>query len=229
VPAGIIGTIPDVGVVILGIADTGDLNGLDAAMGILAASPTVELAVEDVVLGPTTISVPSAATDPGGSPWIWNLPPSNGAGLDGNWGLEAVRVPSMWNLNDHASRQGGHPLTAVLDAGFDDTNSDGANDHPQGDLPGLRTYIYDWTTAQFVPGGTTNTHGQHVAGIIGARFGDGIGVEGVNPFVAGKGSTPDLFIGISIRSPFIVPRGRTRSRRRRGSSSGGSLPRRPRH
>jgi hypothetical protein len=77
-----------------------------------------------------------------------------------------VRVPQLWNLNAAVAKAGGRataPLTGVLDDGF-------AGSHP------------DLAYETNVTPGYTNSHGTHVAGIIGATFDNGRGVDGVNPF-----------------------------------------------
>jgi subtilisin family serine protease len=120
---------------------------------------------------------------------------------DGNWGLEAIRAPQMWNLYDYGIRRGNQPRTGVFDRGFNDRNNDGVNDHPDGDLPGLRTWIYEPTLAPpgFRVGAVAHFHGQHVAGIIGARYSDGSGIEGVNPLVEMHAPADDHFVGVSLR------------------------------
>ncbi len=80
--------------------------------------------------------------------------------------MEAIRAPQIWNLYDFAARLTSNPRTAVLDFGFNDTDSDGTNDHPTGELSGLTTYINPALNL----GATVDDHGQHVAGIVGATW-----------------------------------------------------------
>jgi hypothetical protein len=207
ISATIIGTMQDIKVVIVNIPDIGDLTGLDNALAVLRGSAHVSLAVQDVALDVMVASVPSHL---GAAVWGWNFPPSVNAGIDGNWGLEAVRAPQMWNLNTFAMRHdvlrsSPLPRTGVLDLGFNDVappGGDGTNDHPFSDLSGLQTWIVNGAAvppvlqpgASFIPGVTG--HGQHVAGIIGAVFNDGFGVDGINPLAETHAADGHL-IGVS--------------------------------
>jgi hypothetical protein len=202
--ARILGTISDIDLALIGIPDTGDFTGLDHALTVLDSHPAIRLAVQDVALGVSSLPEPTDAQDPGPpvNAWIWNNPPStiNGNDQDGNWGLEAVRAPQMWNLNDYGTRSPSNPSTGdvrtgVLDAGFNDLNNDGINDHPEGDLPELRTWKS--TNSGIIPGAIEDNHGQHVAGIIGAAYDNGVGVDGINPLVERHTEPDDHFIAVS--------------------------------
>ncbi|MBC7857083.1 MAG: hypothetical protein IAF94_26940, partial [Pirellulaceae bacterium] len=205
--ASIIGAMSEIDLVLISIPDTGNFSGLDEALAILESHPAIALVVQDVALDITSLPAPTTAQDSFGNPWVWSSPPSDVAGgLDGNWGLEAVRAPQMWSLNDYGYRQPHqvsgrevHPQTGVFDAGFNDTNSDGTNDHPDGDLANLRT----WQNSQagLRPGSAVHSHGQHVAGTIGANFGVGVGVgvDGINPLVERDPLAGDHFIGVTAR------------------------------
>jgi len=87
--------------------------------------------------------------------WTWS---SNPAG--GNWGVELIRVPQMWNLNDAVAKGSQRPLVGVVDYGFPA--------HPD-----LEYFSVDAAGAD---------HGAMVTGIIAAGFGNQIGVDGINPF-----------------------------------------------
>ena len=52
------------------------------------------------------------------------------------------------------------------------------------------------TKGEFVPGATTDKHGQQVAGVIGAQFDNGVGIDGINPYVE-KHAADGHFLGIS--------------------------------
>ena len=232
--ATIIGAIPGIKVVVIAIPDTSDFSGLSDVLSTLQNNAVVAIAVQDVALCPARISLPSDAVEPsGGDEWHWNFPPSMSVPgwmdlpwvHDGNWGLEAVRAPQMWNLFVYAARQDNNPRTCVLDTGFNDDedpdndgipDGDGYNDHPEGDLPGLQSWIFDEESEDFRPGanvfefiesiGKTEIvadHGQFVAGIIGARFNDGTGIEGINPFVERHDSPDGHFIGVSTRLAIV--------------------------
>jgi hypothetical protein len=95
--------------------------------------------------------------------WTWDL----GAN-DGNWGHELVRVPQLWNLNAGLKRvlEAGQvlgPSVGVLDGGF-------VQGHP------------DLVFAANLDPERSSRHGSLVAGIVGATYGNGVGVDGVNPF-----------------------------------------------
>lgn len=126
-----------------------ELDRLRQRAGVLAASP-------DHLVG--TAAIPRAN---GGSPalYSWNVVAPAGS----NWGLEAIRAPALWNLNDWVAKRGTPPLTAIYDVGFVPFHEDLA---PVAHHDPAR--IHD--------------HGAHVAGIVGATFDNGLGVDGVNPF-----------------------------------------------
>lgn len=123
----------------------------------LRSSPHVVAIVQDVQIEPAAI------TRPGHINWTWELTPTGG-----NWGMEAIRVPQLWNLYHAVRKTGVTVLTGVYDAG---------TLHAHTDLP----------QPQKSPSGSTigpvrETHATHVTGTIAARFGNGVGVDGVNPF-----------------------------------------------
>lgn len=128
--------------------------GMTAALESLGADPRIARAIPDL-LGGTTV-VPE---DNGGTPadWTWERQPQGG-----NWGLEKVRAPQLWNLRNHAAQSGTPAWTGVLDVGF----------APHDDL------VYE--------GGTrVRDHGTHVVGILAAVH-DSLGVAGANPLGAGS-------------------------------------------
>jgi hypothetical protein len=79
---------------------------------------------QDPVVKDNSSDIPSGLNP---NPWRWNFPASSGKETDGNWGLEAIRVPQLWNLNDFVRRAGHWQkfFVGILDAGFEDRDSDG--------------------------------------------------------------------------------------------------------
>jgi thermitase len=119
----------------------------------------------------------SATPAPVGSPadvpqYLGFLPPTiNDTYYSRQWHLPKIGVPEAWHVA--AGLGFTPPLVAVLDTGID-------VGHP--DFAGRATL-----GPTFVSGTTTSAddhgHGTHVAGIIGARSGNGIGVASVAPEV----------------------------------------------
>ncbi len=119
--------------------------------------------------------------------------------LGGQWGMFKINTPDMLDITSGGS----NVIVAVVDTGID-------LDHPDfsctvaGGLPKLAP------GATFVSGVSTpdddNSHGSHVAGIVGACTNNGIGVTGVAPEArlmpvkvldyAGQGSYSDVANGI---------------------------------
>lgn len=115
----------------------------------------IEYVVQDSLLEASIVPAPNDGSPEG---WVWTLEPGGA-----NWGLEFVRAPQLWNLNDAVARSGQRTVTAVFDTGFIDAHDD-------------LVYVENLTP------GTEHDHGTHVAGTIGALFDNGIGVDGINPF-----------------------------------------------
>lgn len=134
----------------------------------LEADPSVEVAVEDVMLSETVIPDDSGTI----SNWTWSLPAA-----EKNWNLEAMRAPQMWNLKDRiiVENDGALPsvVTGVYDTGF-------WWDHE--DLDSGRTtwnILWPFLIADRLLG---PDHGTHVSGIIAAVHENNKGIDGVNPF-----------------------------------------------
>ena len=119
------------------------------------------------------------------NPWTWAVQETAGP-----WGLEAIRVPQLWNLHDFVRRTGRRTPTGVLDAGFQDDDRNGLNDHP--DLAHVQTVVFNPKTGRLEPGAVKGAHGQHVVGILGATVGNGLGVDGVNPFAQIVAVSPQI-------------------------------------
>jgi subtilisin family serine protease len=100
--------------------------------------------------------------------WHWR----NGETDDGNWGLKAIRMPPVWTILDRVRKADPNrvrPRLVFLDSGF------GTHGH----------LVYN----QVLGGMPTNppvanceySHGTHVAGIAGALWGKGRGIDGIVP------------------------------------------------
>src|SRR5262249_15443839 len=133
----------------------------------------------DVEISSLTAASSAGITRVQGYRWPDNNPPPFSI-ADGNWGLKAEGVPAAWNLLDTARLKRPRFETAVLDRGFDN-------------LPDLRLPSVEpaFQRLLFCPVSPT-PHGNHVAGIVGARFDNSDpadptrsrGVSGVNPLAA---------------------------------------------
>lgn len=133
-----------------------DHAAFDALLSRVREDARIAAAAQDVEVSPTLVPGPASDMPP---PLIWSWRSTVG---DGNWGMELSRAPQMWNLNAALRKRGSSVPTGVVDFGF-------AGSHP--DL-GL---ILHGTLVE-------HSHGAHVAGTIGARFDNGRGVDGMNPF-----------------------------------------------
>ncbi len=144
---------------------------MDAILAQVVGRPGIAAAVADHTVGPTIAPANNATIG-----WIWSLLPS-----DDNWGMEAIRTPALWNFNDYVRKSGRRTTTGVFDVGF-------TTQHP------------DLVISRNQAPTLFNDHGVHVAGIVGATFDNGVGVDGVNPF-----ADLDLFgVGSSTWAQVLV-------------------------
>lgn len=146
----------------------------------IQAHPGVSTVSPDLLLGEELIfqSDPSPGF-PTNSDWDWGLRPAGG-----NWGLEQLRVPQLWNLNDYVKKSE-HPLPeiAVIDGGRASSHDDLAVDEFLTEL--------------------TSDHATHVLGTIGATQGNGVGVDGILPsarLLSGSGGVCFRFGDFDYRS-----------------------------
>ena len=70
---------------------------VDAVIADLDADAVVEVAVRDILVGPNETPRPNDGDPPD---WTWESPPTGG-----NWGLERIRVPQLWNFNDAVEKK----------------------------------------------------------------------------------------------------------------------------
>lgn len=114
------------------------------------------------------------------------------------WGVSAMRFPELWT----AGATGSTVTVAVVDTGVD------AN-HPDlcGNVRAGASFLSGSTTSLGPGVGDDNGHGTHVAGVIAATKGNGIGITGVAPSTVilpvkvlnrnGDGEIGDLARGIT--------------------------------
>lgn len=152
---GIPGTVE--GVVMARLATTFH-GALQPILTDLEANTGVETVFPDVAV--RTGRLPSPIAD---GPYDWDWEPTP---IGGNWGLELIRVPQMWNVYDAVARRATRVAVGVVDHGF----------------PAHIDLEYTTT------GSAVADHGAMVSGIIGATFNNLIGIDGINPFA-------DIWIG----------------------------------
>jgi hypothetical protein len=139
---------------------------LETVLSTLNANSSVQTAVQDILMSPNSIPAPNDGDPP---TWTWD-----GTVAGANWGLERTRVPQMWDFNQAVAKkmqaEGWPPSTVlIVDNGF-------AFAHPDINNLFFRPQVID-------------PHGAHVAGIIGATFNNGKGIDGVCPYVFMMGSS----------------------------------------
>ncbi len=140
------------GVVIVRLA-TASHAELVPVLASLKANAQVENVVADVAVRGGRIARPNSVQEP--YDWLWESTPAGG-----NWGIELVRVPQLWNINSAVAKSGQRVPVGVLDYGF----------------PLHRDLDY------FPVEAGDADHGAMVSGIIGALFSNERGVDGVSPF-----------------------------------------------
>lgn len=108
------------------------------------------------------------------------------------WDMDRIAMPEAWELSTGGLTVNGDTIViAILDSGFDITHADLRDNvwYNHAEIPGDNIdndnngYIDDYVGWNFRADTSThglNTHGHSVAGIIGARGNNNIGVTGVN-------------------------------------------------
>lgn len=132
-----------------------DAEAMVALVDALAAIPGVELATPDL------IPELARATHHADPLLRWLVDPLSG----GTWGLAHLGAPAAWNLVESTNRRGSavRPRVFVADTG---------SAAPLPDLP-----LYGTASS------STSDHATEVASVIGARFADRRGMDGVAPWV----------------------------------------------
>lgn len=138
----------------------------------IRGEPGVEAAFVDTTIAPKTLPrrVDTSATASGGQKVAWHW--RHGEPDDGNWGLKMLRMPPVWRIVER-SRQA-HPdrkptRMTFLDVGF------GTHSHL------VYSTVKDGMPPNPVQASCQMSHGTHVAGIAGALFGRGRGIDGMVP------------------------------------------------
>jgi len=149
----------------------------------LAQDPAIDEALLEFGVG--TDALPPTDVDP--TRWEWDVPDYPAGPADhGNWGLELIRAPQMWNFDDYATRErsGTSIDVGVVDSGFtDNANGLQQSTHPAFQRPSGGGAFLSFAS---LPGGNQmdeQEHGTFVAGVIGASWVDGAAVTGIDPWV----------------------------------------------
>ncbi len=169
-----------------------DVRALKETVQALRQEPIVRMAAVNTLLSPSVVPRPSASigTDVQGKIFRVEWPDNSTVPVpqrrDGCWGQKAVRFPAAWNFNDAIRVRGSTAIrVGVVDVGFA-LHEDLAFDvSPVTPL-------------------AVNDHGNHVAGIIGAKFDNGLGVNGGAPFVRVTVCTARTVTGVT-ELPAIYP------------------------
>ncbi len=116
----------------------------------------------------------------------------NDPNLDEQWGLSAIKADKAWELTTGGlTARGDTIVVAILDSGFDIYHEDLAaniwynrkeikGDKIDNDGNGFIDDYAGWNFPANSPIHKSDQHGQSVAGIVGAKGNNGIGVTGIN-------------------------------------------------
>ena len=145
----------------------------------VSAHPRVVTAAPDAVLMANAVTPLNKLGQP--PFWTWTENP-DGA----NWHLEAVEVPSMWNLADPIHKRDQAVDVTVCDIGF----------LQHDDL------TYEWPQMIGV-----HPHGLRVAGVIGANWGNEFGIDGILPRARIKPMTANTAAELMTKLPGMLSQG----------------------
>lgn len=116
----------------------------------------------------------------------------NDPNFDEQWGLSAIKADKAWELTTGGlTARGDTIVVAILDSGFDINHEDLAanvwynrseikGDGKDNDANGYIDDYSGWNFPTNSPNHKADVHGQSVAGIVGAKGNNGIGVTGIN-------------------------------------------------
>lgn len=137
----------------------------------LRKEPAVDAAFVNTTVAPKSVPRSSdAKINQSGAMinWQWN----ESSGVDGNWGLKALRMPAVWTILSRVRDT--VPSTTAINLAFLDN---GFGQHKN-----LTYAAVNGTLPPMLPPmDCIRSHGTHVAGIAGAKFGQGSGIDGMMP------------------------------------------------
>ncbi|MDR0221786.1 MAG: S8 family serine peptidase, partial [Lachnospiraceae bacterium] len=145
---------------VLTLAETG-VQAVEEALELLNANPLVEYAEPDYYMQ------------------LYETP--NDPDLGQQWALAKIRAAQAWDITTGSK----DVVVGIIDTGINGTHPDLVNNLWTNPIPGRYGHVNDWNGYNFYDrrGGApydTGDHGTHVAGIVGAKGNNGIGVSGIN-------------------------------------------------
>ncbi|MDX2060585.1 MAG: S8 family serine peptidase [Gemmatimonadales bacterium] len=136
---------------------------MEAALAVLRASPLVRAALQNYPVSGDALPTRSATA----GTWTWEVDPQSG-----NWAFEAGRAPQLWHFNDRVQASGRRTDLLIFDRNFWPSHEDvGFTSILTPDSMISRTGLPD-----------DDYHGTMVASVAHATFGNGRGIDGIDPF-----------------------------------------------